>query len=91
MSTAATNAAQIAAELRRYCAAHPHGRDTLEGIAWWLTLQRCNETMDVLSAAVDSLVEQNVLTIHRLGDGTTLFGCAGAGSCGADHCGEPQP
>ena len=51
-------------------------------------MQRCNETMDVLSAAVDSLVEQNVLAVHRLSDGTTLFGCVnanpGAGGDG-DH------
>lgn len=86
-----TSTAEVAAELKRYCAAHPHGRDTLEGIAWWLTMQRCNDTMLVLSAAVDELVEQNVLTIHRLSDGTTLFGCPDAGSCGADDCGERQP
>ncbi|HUQ10054.1 MAG TPA: hypothetical protein VM146_07035 [Steroidobacteraceae bacterium] len=70
--------AEVADELKKYCATHPRGRDTLEGIAWWLTMQRCNETREVLSAAVDSLVEQKLLTIHRLSDGTTLFGCPGA-------------
>jgi hypothetical protein len=71
-----TRLKQVAAELKRYCAEHPRGRDTLEGIAWWLTMQRCSETMDVLSAAVDMLVEEKVLTVYRASDGTTLFGCA---------------
>lgn len=60
----------------RYCAAHPDARDTLEGIAWWLTMQRCGETLDELRAAVDSLVEQQVLVPYHLNDGTTVYGCS---------------
>ena len=66
---------ELADEIKRYCAAHPGGRDTLEGIAWWLAIQRSSETLEVLSAAVDSLVEQKVLAPYRLLDGTTVFGC----------------
>ena len=72
---------EVAAEIRRYCAAHPGGRDTLEGIAWWLAIQRCSETLEVLSAAVDSLVEQKVLESYRLADGTQLFGCPTDSGC----------
>jgi hypothetical protein len=70
---------EVAADIKRYCAAHPGVRDTLEGIAWWLALQRCSDTMGVLGAAVDSLVEQKVLAAYRLADGRTVFGCCAGG------------
>lgn len=65
---------EVADEIKRYSAAHPGVRDTLEGIAWWLAMQRCSETREVLTAAVDLLVEQKFLTSYRLADGTTVFG-----------------
>lgn len=67
--------ADVANEIKRYCAAHPGVRDTLDGIAWWLAMQRCSETRDLLSSAVDLLVEQKVLSPYHLADGTTVFGC----------------
>jgi len=73
-----TDTSEVAAEIRRYCAAHPRVCDTLEGIAWWLAMQRCNETMEELRAAVDALVEQKVLQPYRLADGRMLFACPGA-------------
>ncbi len=73
-----TSIAEVAAELKRYCAAHPGGCDTLEGIAWWLAIQRCHETTEELRAAVDALVAQKVLEPLRMADGTMLFACAGA-------------
>jgi hypothetical protein len=66
----------LADEIRRYCAEHPDARDTLEGIAWWLALQRHGETRDELRAAVDSLVAQGLLVQHRLVDGSIVFGCS---------------
>ena len=70
---------ELAAEITRYCAAHRDARDTLEGIAWWLAMQRCSDTLDELRAAVDLLVEQRVLVPHHLNDGTTVYSCpAGA-------------
>jgi hypothetical protein len=67
---------EVAAEIRRYCVAHPEARDTLEGIAWWLAMQRCTDTLEELRAAVDSLVEEKVLVPYHLTDGTTVFGCS---------------
>lgn len=67
---------ELANEITRYCAAHPEARDTLEGIAWWLTLQRCHDTLDELRAAVASLVDQKVLVPYHLNDGTTVYGCS---------------
>lgn len=66
--------ADVADEIKRYCAAHPGVRDTLDGIAWWLAMQRCSETREVLRSAVDLLVEQKELSSYRLADGTTVFG-----------------
>jgi hypothetical protein len=67
----------LTAELSRYCAEHPGARDTLEGIAWWLAIQRSSDTLEELRAAVDVLIERNVLVPHRLTDGRTLYGCSG--------------
>lgn len=70
------SAPRLADEIRRYCALHPGARDTLEGIAWWLALQRQDDSREELRTAVDSLVEQGVLVRHRLSDGSVVFGCS---------------
>ena len=81
---------ELADEITRYCAAHPDARDTLEGIAWWLTLQRCNDTLDDLRAAVGFLVDQKVLVPFHLNDGTTVYGCStGPGGDVNDRPQEP--
>lgn len=78
----------IAEEIRRYCVAHPEARDTVEGIAWWLAIQRSSDSLEEVRAAVDSLVEQAVLVAYRLNDGTTVFGCsADRGRGDSDHDG----
>jgi len=66
---------ELAAEITRYCAAHPGARDTVEGIAWWLAIQRSRDTLEELRSAVNSLVDQKVLVAFRLNDGTTVYGC----------------
>ena len=74
---------EVAADVRRYCEAHPGACDTLDGIAWWLAFQRAADERDVLEAAMDYLIECRIVTAHRLTDGTTLFGCAGCSASGA--------
>lgn len=69
-------AAQLAVEIRRYCDAHPHARDSIDGIAWWLTWQRFSNTRKSLQGAIDQLVAGGVLESHRLTDGSVVFGCA---------------
>jgi len=66
---------ELAAEISRYCANHPGARDTLEGIAWWLAMQRCGDTLDQLRAAVDLLIERKLLVRYHLNDGTAVYGC----------------
>ena len=43
------------------------------------------------ASKVEIAFEQNVLTIYRLSDGTTLFGCPGQESCDSDADPESQP
>lgn len=66
---------RIAAEIRRYCRTHPNACDTLEGIAWWITLQRYEETRQALADAVQLLVREGRLQRHDVRDGSEVFGC----------------
>ena len=74
---------EVAGDIRRYCAAHSDARDTLEGIAWWLAIQRCSDTLEEVRAAVDLLVQQKVLVPYHFSDGTTVFGSSTDGD--ANH------
>lgn len=70
------SANDIASDIRRYCAANPHARDSIEGIAWWLALQRVADERVEIEHAVDTLVQQGVLEARTLPDGTVVFACA---------------
>ena len=66
---------ELSAEIRRYCAAHPNAADTIEGIAWWLALQRYDEALQEVQSAVDHLVGQGVLVKYQTTEGVSVFGC----------------
>ena len=66
---------RIAAQIERYCSAHPNARDTLDGIAWWVQMQLQEEIKSGVADAVRVLVEQGTLERHRLHDGSEVFGC----------------
>ena len=68
---------RIAAQIARYCSAHPHARDTLDGIAWWVQMQWQEEIRSGVADAVKILVEQGTLERHRLQDGSEVYGCRG--------------
>jgi len=68
--------ARIAADLARYCATHPDACDSLEGLAWWATLERYQEVREEIAAAVDDLVARGVLRRHELQDGSVVFSCS---------------
>lgn len=65
---------QVASEIDRYCTAHPEARDTLEGILWWVQIQRNEEFRDSVAQAVSLLVAQGRLERHELHDGSVVFG-----------------
>jgi hypothetical protein len=68
-------AAGLSAEIRRYCAAHPNAADTLEGIAWWLAMQRYTDVLKEVRDAIDQLVDDGVLMRHQTHDGVSVYGC----------------
>jgi hypothetical protein len=65
---------QIADEILRYCNSHPEARDTIEGIAWWVHMQRQADLASGVLDAVLLLVDEGVLERHQLQDGTEVFG-----------------
>jgi hypothetical protein len=67
---------QIAAELERYCIAHPEARDSIDGIAWWSGMQDHGDSLQDVREAVDLLVARGVLAPHKLRDGSIVFGCS---------------
>jgi len=66
---------ELSVEIRRYCAVHPNAVDTIEGIAWWLALQRYDDALQEVRALVDQLVHDGVLVRYRTQDGASVFGC----------------
>ena len=67
---------RVVEEIQRYCAAHPGARDTIEGIVWWVQMQRQEDIRSNVSDAVDWLVAQGALERYQLQDGSEVFGCA---------------
>jgi hypothetical protein len=65
---------RIAAEIQRYCTAHPGARDTLEGVMWWVQLQRNEDFKCRIAEAVEWLVKHGMLERNELGDGSVVFG-----------------
>ncbi len=65
---------RVAAEIRRYCIAHPDARDTVEGIAWWVHMQRQEELRNMLSDAICLLVREGVLEKFATRDGSAVYG-----------------
>lgn len=68
---------RVAEEIRRYCAAHPHARDSLDGLDWWLTSANLYVTRDELRAAVAMLVMRGELVAFETGDGSKVYGLPG--------------
>jgi hypothetical protein len=64
---------QIADEIRRYCVAHPNACDTVDGIMWWIQMQRHEDTKKNVAEAVSRLVQRGFLQSFQLQDGTELF------------------
>lgn len=67
---------RVAADIERYCATHPDACDSIDGLAWWVILQRFHDVRGEISAAVDQLVTRGVLQRHELQDGSVVFGCS---------------
>ena len=63
-----------AEEISRYLEEHPDAADTLNGIQqWWVFQQRLDESLDLVSRAIEHLIRRGVVERRRLADGTVLF------------------
>lgn len=59
---------QLAAEIERYLAAHPHAADSVDGVLhWWLRRQRYEESMTKIQRALELLVQRGAVTKRVLG------------------------
>jgi len=66
---------KVAAEILRYCGAHPNARDSLEGITWWVAHQCFDDAKTFVPRAVELLMERGDLERIQLGDGSHVYGC----------------
>lgn len=54
---------QLAAEIERYLASHPHAADSVDGILrWWLRRQRYEESKTKIQQALELLVERGAVS-----------------------------
>ena len=62
----------LEAELERYCHAHPHAADSVDGVRrWWLADP--DVSLDEVRAALESLVTRGLLDVRWLLDGTAIY------------------
>lgn len=64
----------VAGEIERYCVAHPGARDTVDGISWWVYLQRQEDLRNSVLAAIELLLARGVLERSVAPDGAELYG-----------------
>lgn len=65
---------QVAGDIERYCIAHPHARDTADGISWWVHMQRQEDIRNSVPEAIELLLSQGVLERSAAPDGAELYG-----------------
>lgn len=59
---------QLAVEIERYLAAHPHAADSADGVLhWWLRRQRYEESMTKIQRALELLVQRGAVTKRVVG------------------------
>lgn len=57
-----------------YLRKNPDAEDTLEGITrWWLNIERIDLSVKEVAQALESLIEQGVITINKTRGGTILY------------------
>lgn len=55
--------AQLAVEIERYLAAHPHAADSADGVLnWWLRRQRYEESLSKIQRALELLVQRGAVS-----------------------------
>lgn len=68
------NTEKISRMILGYLCKNPDAGDTLEGITrWWLNMERIDLSVKEVAQALESLMEQGVITINKTRGGTTLY------------------
>ena len=64
----------LSRDILDYLKKHPEASDTLEGIAtWWLQKQRIEQLVDEVAEALELLVENGTVRVHKTLNGTSLY------------------
>ncbi len=64
----------LALEIERYLASHPHAADSLDGVmGWWLKRSRIEDAAHKVSRALDYLVSRGVIATKTLAGGKILY------------------
>lgn len=73
MQTEQQEVIDLALEIERYLASHPHAADSLDGVVrWWLTRSR-EEPAHKVRRALDYLVSCGVVITKTLAGGKVLY------------------
>lgn len=64
----------LSEQILRYLLKHPEAGDSMEGIAeWWLMLQRIEDEVDNVKAALDFLVSKGLVEVEGGADSRRLY------------------
>ena len=64
----------LARDIESYMRERPHASDTIEGIRrWWLGSRWADASLPLMSAALDLLVQKQVMSARTQADGSTVY------------------
>jgi hypothetical protein len=79
----------LAAEILRYLQSHRRAADSVDGIAqWWIKQQRLEETLEQVQAALDRLVEEQLVEAKEGGSGRKVYALVERRASSTDGSGD---
>lgn len=71
------NLSRVTRAIEHYFACHPDAADSAEGIArWWLAGEGVRASQDEVAAALEILVQCELVTARRMPDGRLIYAWA---------------
>ena len=63
-----------ASDIRKYLGKRPQAAESLDGITlWWITLQRYEESREIVEAAIELLMAEGFIEETKGPDGTRVY------------------
>lgn len=63
-----------ASDIRKYLDKRPHAAESLDGIVmWWITLQRFEESREIVEQALNKLIAEGVVRELKGPDGASVY------------------